>query len=123
MNKSQLSKAVLGVLSTISISSVTNAADVSFKKQISPIFQTSCYKCHNSKSKKPKAGLKLDNYKSIMASDFVREGDSKRSPLYYAVTMKPGSWGIMPPKTKGKPLTKAETDLIKQWIDQGAKNN
>lgn len=94
-----------------------NTAD--FKKHIQPLFETHCYKCHG--PKKRKAGLRLDNRK-----DALLGGDSGKviiphkpndSELYLVITTDDEEFR-MPPK--GDPLTKKQTDLIKQWIQSGA---
>ena len=45
-------------------------------------------------------------------------GKPDKSPLYILTTKPPDDEDIMP--AKGKPLTKAQTDLIKKWIEEGA---
>ena len=40
--------------------------------------------------------------------------------LYERITLPEGDDDIMPPPEKGLPLTNEETELIRQWIEQGA---
>jgi hypothetical protein len=45
-------------------------------------------------------------------------GDAAKSDLYRRITLAAGSDDVMP--NKGSVLTKAQTDLIRDWINQGA---
>jgi hypothetical protein len=102
---------------------VARAQDkVDFEKQIRPIFADTCYKCHA--GTKHKGDFKLDNVASIKKGgkdgDDVVPGHPEKSGLFKRITLKPDDDDIMPPSDKGKPLAKAQTDLIKAWIVQGA---
>lgn len=84
-----------------------SAKSLSYSKDIEPIMASKCVSCHSingSASRKP-----LDNYKNT--SLFVNAGDSKNSRIVQAV-----DGGSM----SGR-LTTEEVDIIKRWIDQGAK--
>lgn len=93
---------------------------VDFAKQIQPIFERSCVKCHG--PEKQKGGLRLDQKEAALkgGKDAVAivPGDAGKSDLYRRITLPDGSDDVMP--NQGTLLTKAETDLIKDWITQGA---
>jgi hypothetical protein len=93
---------------------------VSFKKDIKPILEKSCYKCHG--SKKQKGSLRLDQPKEIVAGGgngaIVVPGDADRSALYSLTTLDSGDDDVMP--SKGDHLTKEQTEKIRLWIKQGA---
>lgn len=95
-------------------------AKVDFAKQIQPIFEQSCIKCHG--PEKQKGGLRLDNNQAALkgGTDTVSivPGDVAKSDLYRRIILPAGSDDVMP--NKGDLLTKAQTDLIKAWIEQGA---
>ena len=107
---------------------------VDFQKDIWPIIENNCIKCHrepymkNGKMKKPKGGLRMDTAELFMKggddkkngvdSKIVVPGKPEKSPFYTLPSLKPGDEDIMPPK--GDPLTKKELELIKNWIQQGA---
>lgn len=98
----------------------TRAGTVDFGKQIRPIFAESCYKCHA--GDKHKGGLRLDSATAILKGGkddlSVVPGDLSKSDLYTRVTAAKDSDERMPPK--GNMLATNQTDLIKQWISQGA---
>jgi mono/diheme cytochrome c family protein len=93
---------------------------VDFAKQIQPIFEKSCLKCHG--PEKQKGGLRLDDKTAALkgGKDAVAivPGDAAKSDLYRRITLPDGSDDVMP--NQGSILSKAETDLIRDWINQGA---
>src|SRR5690348_12071216 len=99
---------------------VLGADKVDFVKQIRPIFSDTCYKCHGPKKQKGK--LRLDSVEAILKGGkdgkVLEAGDPDKSELYKRITLPKDSDDVMPPE--GDPLPKAKTDLIKQWIAEGA---
>ena len=118
----------------LGLSSISKAADVNFETQIKPIFKESCVKCHHvdDKHKQAAGGLQLDKKESALKGgkhkDDIVPGDSAKS-LLYKVLLGPTSvdgkkMDAMPKQKKGeafKPISKEQIDLVKDWIDQGAK--
>jgi mono/diheme cytochrome c family protein len=96
------------------------AADVDFVKEIQPILEKSCLKCHG--EKRPKARLSLHTREALLkggkSGKIVEPGSPIESPLYARVTLPEDDDDAMPPE--GDRLTKAETDTIAHWIRQGA---
>jgi cytochrome c5 len=97
-------------------------AGVTFAKDIKPIFDKSCIKCHG--EEKQKAKLRLDTLewtlKGADGEDVVNKGKSAESELVHSVA-RVNEDEAMPPEGKGDPLTKEQVGLIRAWIDQGAK--
>jgi mono/diheme cytochrome c family protein len=94
---------------------------IDFNAEIQPIFEQSCVRCHG--SARPKGGFRLDNYESFLKGGHngpaVFPGDSTNSPLiHYVARIDPDS--AMPPEGDGEPLTPAQVELLRQWVDQGA---
>ena len=105
-------------------------AEVDFGKEVWPIFKESCVKCHGpnykdskGKEKTAKADLRLDSAEAIMKGSkegkVVVAGEPNESKLYKLTILPEGSDDVMP--AQGKLLTKAQTDTIKTWIEDGAK--
>lgn len=97
------------------------AADkIDFEKQIKPILEKSCLKCHG--EKKAEASLRLDTRElALKGGDLgpsLAPKDAEDSELYIRITLPADDFSRMP--NEGDPLTKAETDLIRDWINQGA---
>lgn len=105
----------LGVTATLSVS-----AAVDFKREIRPILEVYCLKCHG--DEKPKGGLSLTTRAAaIQGGDdgtSLVPGDPAKSSLYTLTTLSADHDDVMPPK--GDKLTPAQQDLLKQWITEGA---
>ena len=96
------------------------APNVDFAAQVLPIFEKSCLSCHG--PDKHKGDLRLDSkaaaFKGGKDGLVLVSGDAAKSDLYRRITLPDGSDDVMP--NKGDLLTKAQTDLIRDWINQGA---
>jgi mono/diheme cytochrome c family protein len=97
----------------------TNKID--FARDIKPIFDASCIRCHG--PAKPKSGFRLDNRAAALKGgddgvDIVL-GNSAKSPLIHFTAQLVEDLE-MPPTGKGDPLTPAQIALLRAWIDQGA---
>jgi hypothetical protein len=97
------------------------ASDVDFVKEIKPILEKSCLKCHG--PEKPKGGLRLDTLegltKGAKSGKVLVAGNAEESRLYEVVTLEKDDPDRMP--NEGEPLNKLEQELLKDWINQGAK--
>ncbi len=97
----------------------TNRID--FSRDIKPIFDASCIRCHG--AEKPKSGFRLDNRNfALKGGDDGKDivpGNSEKSPLIH-YTARLVNDLEMPPTGKGEPLTAAQVGLLRAWIDQGA---
>lgn len=115
------------------------APKVDFAKDVQPIFTASCVKCHGLDPKKPRkkaaGGLRLDDRAAALkgghSGPAIVPGDSKNSLLYEVLlgpvpSPDPDDDKDIPPMPKVKKgeefkgLPKAQIDVIKRWIDQGA---
>ena len=96
------------------------AAKVDFGEEVKPILESTCLSCHG--PEKPKGDLRLDTRANALKGGekgaAIVPGDPKKSPLYASTILPKGHDDIMPPK--GAPLTKEQTQLLRNWIEQGA---
>jgi mono/diheme cytochrome c family protein len=96
------------------------AAKVDFAKSILPILEKSCFECHGPEKQKGK--LRLDSKEAALkggdTGPALMAGEPDKSELYRRIILPKDHDDIMP--NKGEPLTKAQTDLIRDWIQQGA---
>ncbi|SRR5581483_535203 len=100
--------------------------DVTYAKDIKPILDKSCVKCHG--GEKPKGKLRLETLegaiKGAKSGAVIVPGKSGESSLVYAVAHVGDEDDFMPPpnnKANIAQLTKEQVALIRAWIDQGAK--
>ncbi len=95
------------------------AAKPDFVRDIQPILQAHCYECHG--TQKTKNGLRLDVRASALKGGdngpAIVPGDSGHSLVIRRLLGLDGEERM--PKDKD-PLAKAEIELIRAWIDQGA---
>ncbi|MSU35171.1 MAG: hypothetical protein EXS36_08655 [Pedosphaera sp.] len=91
---------------------------IDFVKQIQPIFEVHCVSCHHEGH--AKGDLRMDVKLEIFKSKDIVPGDPQASKVYTTTVLPADHEDLMPPKKKGGPLAKARTDLIRDWIDQGA---
>lgn len=107
------------------------SAEVNFRVQILPLLGKACAECHKAPAKgadgkmqNPKGGFRMDapSYMLKGGSDGpgVEPGDPDKSGVYQRIMLPAGHEDFMPPKGKGTPLTFPQTELIKQWILEGA---
>lgn len=104
---------------------------IDFKQHVMPIMEERCFSCHNAPYDKngrtihPKAGLRLDTYEWIMKGNLdntvVEAGNVVDSYLHEVVTLDEDDDMFMPPK--GGPLSAEQIDVIKRWIEEGAKES
>ena len=125
---------IVGVLTTF-VAVTGCSRDVSFQKDISPILQTSCISCHNGTGEGvAKSEFSAKDYDSIMKGTklgpVIVAGSSESSTLYRLIAHKADQAVQMPPhhgqslaEGRMNPLSKEKIELIKLWIDQGARNN
>lgn len=100
------------------------AVDVNFSRDILPLLSENCFNCHGPDETNREAGLRLDEQAGALAKLESGEaaivvGDSQHSELFKRVTTTDPDLQ-MPPPDSGKTLTKAQIQLIKAWIDDGA---
>ena len=95
-------------------------APVDFGRDIQPILEVSCLRCHG--AVKPKGGLRLDTREAALRSGangpVILPGRSAESRLIHLVArLNPDEQ--MPPPGKGEPLTAEQVGKLRAWIDQG----
>lgn len=99
---------------------------LTYAKDIKPIFDQSCVKCHG--AEKPKARLRLDSLQGALKGGedgkVIKPGDSAGSPMVHSISyLGDPDFHMPPPHNKANipRLTNEQVGLIRAWIDQGAK--
>ena len=98
---------------------------VEFNQQIRPLLSNKCFACHGPDANQREAGLRLDLEASATAklasgARAIVPGDLNQSEIWQRINSE-DEFSRMPPKEHSNPLSSAEKQLIKQWIQQGAK--
>ena len=98
-------------------------AGVTYEKDIKPLFERSCFKCHGAEKQKGK--LRLDSLEATLKGGSngpgFEKGASAKSTFVASVARLMSEDENMPPEGKGKPFSKEEVGLLRAWIDQGTK--
>ncbi len=113
--------ALAGLLGAILVPPA-GAATVDFVKDIQPILEFNCVACHREGNAKGKLRLdtKAEAFKGGDGGLAIVPGDAVKSPLYANSILPADDDNLMPPKNKGGPMLKEKTDLLRDWILQGA---
>src|SRR5437870_11924349 len=100
------------------------AGAIDFSRDIQPILSENCYHCHGPDAKARKAELRLDQMEGAMRTKdgvtVVKPGDSKGSELIARIFTTDAD-DVMPPVKSNRVLTVAQKELLRRWVDEGAK--
>ncbi|MEI8108424.1 MAG: SUMF1/EgtB/PvdO family nonheme iron enzyme [Verrucomicrobiota bacterium] len=102
---------------------------VDFIKDVQPILELNCVRCHNPKATDYEAGnteLDLTSYATATADDdTIVPGKAEKSKLFTTTVLPDNAKKLMPPKNKVtsalERLSKEETEVLRLWINEGAK--
>jgi hypothetical protein len=113
----------------VNMSKVPPAADkkgVTFDKDVKPLLEKSCLKCHS--GDKPKSKYRMDTLASVIkggesGDPAIVPGHSEKSPLvlFASDALEEMEMPPIDKRDKYPALTKEQIGLIRAWIDQGAK--
>jgi len=99
-------------------------AQIEFNRDIRPILSDTCFQCHGPDKAKRKADLRLDleaSAKARLGEHYaIVPGQPARSELIRRVTTSDPD-DHMPPASAGRQLTPSQVELLRRWIEQGAK--
>ena len=93
-------------------------AQVDFNRQVRPVLAEHCFQCHGPDAEKRSADLRLDVEAEAKKSAIVARAED--SELIHRINST-DSETVMPPASIGKTLTAAQKEILRQWIQEGAK--
>ncbi len=118
------------LLTSLVFTGTTVWAKTDFNKEILPLLEKHCLKCHkaaheeNGKMQKPKGDIRLDAAWAILLGNKdvtpVKPKDIAHSAIITVITLPRDDDKAMPPEGKGDPFTPAEILKLKTWITEGA---
>ncbi len=108
---------------------ISASAAVDFVKDVQPILEYNCVRCHNPKASAVEKGdtsVELDTKEKAFRGKTVVPGDATKSKLYKTTILADDADKLMPPmeeikKGSSARLTKEQTEILKAWINEGAK--
>ncbi len=117
-----------GVKAVVIVSCLSSAslfaAPVDYNRGVRPLLSDRCYQCHGPDAAKREAGLRLDLRNDALrprepGGAAIVQGNPDASPLVKRILSTDPS-EVMPPPGTTKPLTRAEQELLRRWIAEGA---
>lgn len=99
-----------------------NSGAILFDRDVRPIFEQSCFRCHG--PEKPKSDFRLTDRAAALnggndnTNDIVPGHSDQSKLIAYVAGLDPEI--TMPPAGKGNPLTAGQIEILRRWIDQGA---
>ena len=121
--KTTLKFALIGIgISSGLVSSARAAVD--FVKQVKPLLEMQCLSCHGPKNAHENGELDLSTRAlALKGGDHENDlipGDAEKSLIYKYTVFPADHKKLMPPKDKGGPLPKEQTEILRLWIAEGA---
>lgn len=115
-------KPLLSLLTLAAFASFARAEGPDFAKEIAPILETSCVKCHC--EAKAKGKLRMDTKEMALKggkdAQLIIPGKSAESALIKVLLLAPAEDEAMPPEGKAPRPDAAQIELLKKWVDAGA---
>ena len=110
--------AICSLLAAISI----DAATIDFARDVLPILSDKCFHCHGPDEAERKGGLRLDTEDGALRKNepVIVPGKSSESEFIRRIVTTDED-ELMPPADSNRKLSAAEKDILKRWIDDGAK--
>ena len=97
------------------------SSPVSFNREILPILSNNCFACHGPDEKARKTRFHFDSRDAAFIKEgVIVPGHAQDSLLVQHITSTDPE-ERMPPPDSGRSLTDKQVDLLKRWIDEGAK--
>ena len=114
---------VAALLASLGTDSVI-AREIDFSRDVLPILSDKCFHCHGPDEKTREAELRLDTYEGATeGGEFevpIKPGEPNGSEVITRI-LNQDPEEIMPPPETHKKVSPKELELLKQWIEEGAR--
>ncbi len=105
---------------TITVAKGPAKAELSFNRDIRAILADNCIACHGPDSANREADLRLDTFEGATEWAIV-PGDADGSEILNRITSEDPDLRMPPAVSKKPPLAPEQIELLRKWIDSGAK--
>ena len=115
------------ISSALALTSLHAAAPskIEFNRDVRPILSENCFACHGFDPKHREADLRLDTFDGATqdrdGSRGIVPGDLSKSDAWQRIISDDKDELMPPPKSHKPPLTARQREILKIWIEQGAK--
>jgi formylglycine-generating enzyme required for sulfatase activity len=100
------------------------AKPIDFTTDVKPILEMNCVACHNAEHAEENGKYRIDTkeeaFKPHKKDQRISPGHPDDSEVYYSTVLPQSDEAHMPPSNKRPPLSKEDSDTLKQWIAEGA---
>ncbi len=116
---------LVAVVAVVPAAARLAAADVApkpvdYSREVQPILTANCYACHGPDAGQRKAKLRLDQRDSAIKK-VIKPGDAGHSSFIRRISSSDPDEVMPPPDSKKDRLTAAQIDVLRRWINEGAK--
>ncbi|HEY6563570.1 MAG TPA: DUF1549 domain-containing protein, partial [Pirellulaceae bacterium] len=98
---------------------LAGASGPTFNRDIRPILAENCYACHGPDAKSRKADLRLDVREEAIDLSAITPGAPDDSELIARIESHDPEYQMPPPDSRNQ-LTRAQKELLREWIREGA---
>ena len=121
--QAKTSAPLLTLLILLANASYLSAQDVSYDRDIRPLLSHRCFACHGPDADARQAGLRLDQPDGDegAVSHAIEPGSIIESEMWSRITSDDKTTIMPPPDSHLNPLNTDELELVRQWIESGAK--
>src|SRR5260370_11118187 len=109
----------LTILAATAAGAHAQSGTVEFNRDVRPILSNHCFVCHGPDNNLRKAKLRLDVEKNALAKVLVPGKPAESELFQRVISADPDE--RMPPDKHNKPLSKGQIEVLRRWIEQGAK--
>lgn len=116
------------LLTTVRLTHAAEPRPVGYNRDIRPLLSDKCFHCHGPDEAERQAGLRLDQaegdegaYRESAGTLAIDPGSVESSELWQRIIAEDPDVVMPPPDSHKKPFTPEERELIRRWIEQGAK--
>lgn len=98
---------------------------IEFNRDVRPILSENCFACHGFDPKHREGGLRLDTFDGATenrdGARGIAPGDLAKSDAWQRIISDDKDEVMPPPKSHKPPLNAKQREILKAWIEQGAK--
>ncbi len=118
-------RTTLAVLFATLAPDVCGAAEIRYGRDVRPLLSDRCFRCHGPDEAAREADLRLDVFEAATADrggySAIVPGNAERSELWSRITDPDPELGMPPSKSHKPRLSDAELDVVRRWIESGAR--